>query len=182
MTDDIKDFARKAAYAARKAAHGAGQGRATDLLRQVLEQYAAQPLAGYMPIRTEIDPLSAMATHHGPVGVPVVSGAALPLEFHRWSPDCDMVAGAFGALVPRVPDVMQPRVLIVPMLAFDRQGYRLGYGGGFYDRTLEQLRRHGPIVAIGFAFSGQEVEEVPIEPTDQPMNLIVTQDEVIRLG
>ncbi|MGB8624384.1 MAG: 5-formyltetrahydrofolate cyclo-ligase, partial [Paracoccaceae bacterium] len=68
----------------------------------------------------------------------------------------------------------------VPLLAFDRRGFRLGYGGGFYDRTLEGLRAARPTLAIGFAYAGQEMDEVPTEPTDQPLDLIVTEDGVIR--
>jgi 5-formyltetrahydrofolate cyclo-ligase len=69
-------------------------------------------------------------------------------------------------------------VLIVPMLAWDRRGYRLGYGGGFYDRTLEGLRAKGPVLAIGFAFAAQEVEAVPTEPTDQRLDAVVTEKGV----
>ena len=88
--------------------------------------------------------------------------------------------GTFGALVPAKGDWIVPEVLIVPLLAFDRRGYRLGYGGGYYDRTLEVLRARGPVTAIGFAFAAQEVDEVPIEATDQPLDLIVTERGIIR--
>ena len=63
----------------------------------------------------------------------------------------------------------------MPLLAFDARGYRLGYGGGFYDRTLEGLRARGPVCAVGFAYGAQEVAQVPTEPTDQPLDLIVTE-------
>ena len=122
-----------------------------------------------------------MAAHGGVVGVPVIPGEARPLVFHRWHPDARMVAGAFGALVPEASQEVVPEVLIVPLLAFDRAGYRLGYGGGFYDRTLEGLRARGPVTAIGFAFAAQEVDRVPTEPTDQKLDLIVTERGVIRV-
>lgn len=93
-----------------------------------------------------------------------------------------MVAGEFGAQIPAVPDWLVPDVLIVPLVAFDRQGGRLGYGGGFYDRTLEQRRAQGPVLAIGFAFGAQEASELPLEPTDQWLDLIVTEAEVIAPG
>jgi 5-formyltetrahydrofolate cyclo-ligase len=115
------------------------------------------------------------------VGVPVIPGEAQPLVFHRWHPGARMVAGAFGALIPEVAEEVVPEVLIVPLLAFDRAGFRLGYGGGFYDRTLEGLRARGPVAAIGFAFAAQEVDRVPTEPTDQKLDLIVTERGVIRL-
>lgn len=170
-----KAAARTAAFAARRAAHAAGQGRAAELLAEELAPFAAEILAGYMPMRTEIDPLAAMAAHPGPVCVPVVLGPGQALAFRRWTPAARMVEGAFGALVPEEGDWLTPRVLIVPMLAFDARGYRLGYGGGFYDRTLEALRRAGPVTAIGFAFAAQELACVPTEPTDQPLDLIVTE-------
>jgi len=90
-------------------------------------------------------------------------------------------AGYLGALIPEVAEEVVPEVLIVPLLAFDRPGYRLGYGGGFYDRTLERLRARGPVTAIGFAFAAQEVDRVPTEPTDQKLDLIVTERGVIRV-
>ncbi|MCB1390818.1 MAG: 5-formyltetrahydrofolate cyclo-ligase [Rhodobacteraceae bacterium] len=174
--DATKAAARKAAFAARKAVFGTGRDAAAQAhLRAALAEYGAAPLSGYLPIRTEIDPTPAMAAHRGPVGVPVIPGAGMPLEFHLWTPGTPLVSGPFGAMVPAEGVAMVPRVLIVPMLAFDARGFRLGYGGGFYDRTLEGLRAAGPVTAIGFAFAAQEVEEVPIEPTDQPLDLIVTE-------
>lgn len=92
-----------------------------------------------------------------------------------------MEPGTFGASVPADSDWMVPEVLIVPLLAFDRLGGRLGYGGGFYDRTLQMLRLSGPVVAIGYAFAAQEDEELPLEPTDEPLDMIVTEREVIDL-
>lgn len=180
--DPIKAAARDAAFQTRKAAFaGRGPGDARHLA-DVVAGHAGKALSGYMPMRTEIDPLAAMAAHRGPVGVPVIEGKAIPLRFRAWSPSARMVAGVFGAQVPEAGDWVEPDVLIVPLLAFDRRGFRLGYGGGYYDRTLQLLRSRKPIVAIGFAFSAQEVAEVPIEPTDQRLDLIVTEAGVIRPG
>lgn len=177
MTDlaELKAAARKAAFAARKTAFALGQGDACAHLAAALMRFGAAPLAGYLPIRTEIDPRRVMAAHPGPVGVPVIPGNAQPLLFRGWHPEAKLVEGAFGAAIPESGAEITPRVLIVPLLAFDRRGYRLGYGGGFYDRTLELLRAKGPVTAIGFAFAAQEVAVVPTEPTDQPLDLIVTE-------
>ena len=181
----MKAAARKAAMAARKAAHAAGQGdaaiRLAQVLAEVLSGRGGQVLAGYMPMRTEIDPLPAMAAHAGPVCVPVIEAPGMPLRFRRWSPDAAMLEGAFGALVPAGGDWLEPDVLIVPLLAFDARLYRLGYGGGFYDRTLEDLRARRPVFAVGFAFAAQQVAEVPLEPTDQPLDAIVTENGVLTL-
>ena len=175
-----KAAARAEAFARRKLAHAAGQGTAAHLSR-VLAGHRGVSLAGYMAMRTEIDPVAAMqeAAAHGPVGVPVIMGAGQPLKFRTWDPDCVMIKGDFGALIPETGDWMEPEILIVPLVAFDRKGGRLGYGGGFYDRTLEMLRAKRPTLAIGFAYAQQEADGLPLEPTDQPLDLIVTQNGIL---
>lgn len=183
MTDltEIKAAARKAAFARRKAAFDAGPPAAAGRLSGVLAGFRGVPLSGYMPIRTEIDPLPAMAeaAAYGPVGVPVIQGAGRPLRFSRWTPEGPLKDGPFGAKVPETDDYFDPEILIVPLVAFDPQGGRLGYGGGFYDRTLEGLRAKRPTLAIGFAFDAQEAEALPLEPTDQPLDMIVTETRVL---
>jgi 5-formyltetrahydrofolate cyclo-ligase len=176
--DEVKKEARRAAFARRKVAFAARRGNEARLLAEVLAGHRGRAMSGFMPMRTEIDPLQAMAAHKGPVGVPVIMGKGLPLRFRLWAPDARMVEGEFGALVPESGDWIVPEVLIVPLLAFDRRGYRLGYGGGFYDRTLAALRAAGPITAIGFAFAAQEVDKVPTDATDQCLDLVVTEAEV----
>ncbi|MGZ9810662.1 5-formyltetrahydrofolate cyclo-ligase [Pseudoroseicyclus sp. H15] len=176
-----KAAARAEAFARRKAAfEAAGPGQAAQL-SALLAGHRGVPLAGYLPIRTEIDPLPAMAeaAAHGPVAVPIIEAPATPLRFARWEPEMTLVEGPFRTLRPEVLDWVTPEILIVPLLAFDRAGYRLGYGGGFYDRTLEKLRAEGPVLAVGFAFAGQE-GPVPVEVTDQPLDLIVTERGVIE--
>ena len=173
---------RRAAFTARKAAHGADRGGAAGVLSSVLAGYRSVPLAGYMPIRTEIDPLPAMAeaAAHGPVALPVIDDAGLPLRFSRWVPEGALRDGPFGAQVPLVDDFLEPEIVIVPLVAFTVAGARLGYGGGFYDRTLERLRTRRATLAIGFAYAAQQVDALPLEPTDQPLDMIVTERAVIE--
>ncbi|SOB99531.1 5-formyltetrahydrofolate cyclo-ligase [Rhodobacter sp. JA431] len=173
---ELKAAARKQAFARRKEAFAAGQGWACQHLTAALMRFGPAPLAGYMPIRTEIDPRRVMEGHSGPVGVPVILGPGRGLIFRKWTAQTPLIEGEYGAAIPQDGPEITPRVLIVPLVAFDRRGYRLGYGGGFYDRTLEALRAKGPTTAIGYAFSAQEIDEVPIEPTDQPLDLIVTEN------
>jgi len=175
-----KSGARKAAFARRKEAHQPGAATA-GYLSEVLAGYRGVPLAGYMAMRTEIDPTAAMeeAAAHGAVGVPVIMGEAQPLKFRLWEPDCTLIDGAFGAKIPENGGWMTPQIVIVPLVAFDRNGGRLGYGGGFYDRTLEKLRAAQPTMAIGFAYSAQEDINLPLEPTDQPLDLIITEQGII---
>ncbi|MEM1100113.1 MAG: 5-formyltetrahydrofolate cyclo-ligase [Pseudomonadota bacterium] len=178
---DIKAETRRAALARRKAAHGSPP--AAGHLSSFLAGFRGVPVAGYMPINTEIDPLPAMeeAAAHGPVAIPVIAGTGQPLTFARWEPGMALVEGPFKARIPAEPDFITPEIVIVPLLAFTRGGGRLGYGGGFYDRTLEALRAARPTLAAGFAYAAQEADELPLEPTDQPLDLIITEAEVIDL-
>ena len=184
MTDLIalKAEARATGFAARKLAFARGQGQAAEILADFLAQFAGKPLAGYMPMRTEIDPLPAMAAHQGAVGVPVILGPGQALKFREWTPGCAMTEGAFKAFIPVEGAWIEPAVVIVPLVAFDARGFRLGYGGGFYDRTLEGLRAGAGVVAVGFAFDGQEMPIVPIEETDQKLDFMVTESGVRAFG
>jgi 5-formyltetrahydrofolate cyclo-ligase len=180
-----KTIARQEAYARRKAAKALDlDGRAARHLARWLEPRRGQVLAGYMPIRTEIDPIGIMSdwTRDGKVGVPVIMGDAEPLTFRRWQMASKMIEGPFGAAIPERGEDLTPDILIVPLLAFDAEGARLGYGGGFYDRTLEQLRAVRPTIAVGFAFSAQRTRVLPVEPTDQPLDAIVTELGVMEFG
>lgn len=112
------------------------------------------------------------------VSFPVVTGRDQPLVFRKIEKNTNFVTGAFNILCP--PDdckAVKPEIVLVPLLAFDKTGYRLGYGGGFYDRTLAQLREESKILAVGFAFSEQEVEAVPVNQYDQKLDWIVTDKE-----
>ena len=136
-------------------------------------------VSAYMAIQTEIDPMPVMRRLHEDgrrLCLPVIQGHGLPLIFREWTPDSALIEGDFGALIPRGGAEVEPQILITPLVAFDASGARMGYGGGFYDRTLERLRRQRPTQAIGFAFAGQEVPRLPAEPTDQPLDAIVTEN------
>ena len=169
-----KADARRVAFAARKVAYAAGQGQAAELLADFLSEFKGKALSGYMAMRTEIDPMAAMMAHQGSVCVPVIISKGQALKFREWTPGSAMVSGEFGAEIPEGGVWIEPDVLIVPLLAFDAQGYRLGYGGGFYDRTLQGLRLRRPTFAVGFGFADQEVTGVPIDDTDQRLDAIVT--------
>ncbi|WP_298843398.1 5-formyltetrahydrofolate cyclo-ligase [uncultured Roseobacter sp.] len=186
MTADLtalKAAARKDGFARRKAAHAADRGTGAGHLSALLAGYRGVPLSGYMPIRTEINPLPAMeeASAHGPVGVPVITAAGAPLLFAGWEPGVAMTAGPFGAQVPADPVYFEPEIVIVPLVAFDGSGGRLGYGGGFYDRTLQMLRGRRATLAVGFAYAAQKTDNLPLEPTDQPLDLMVTDEGITDL-
>ncbi|MEL6479222.1 MAG: 5-formyltetrahydrofolate cyclo-ligase [Pseudomonadota bacterium] len=183
---EAKARLRKTALAARKAAHLSGSGAAEAARDHLLASRlltGAGVIAGYRPIRSELDPTPLMETLHVAghrVAVPVIQGAGLALKFAAWAPGCAMTEGAFGAEVPADPVWLTPDLVIAPLVAFDRRGRRLGYGGGFYDRSLEVLRADAPVRAIGFAYAAQEVPNLPAEPTDQTLDAIVTEAGLLR--
>jgi 5-formyltetrahydrofolate cyclo-ligase len=111
--------------------------------------------------------------------LPRMQGRGRPLVFHRWAPGDPLQPGPFQVMQPSpdAPHVI-PAIMLTPLLAFDAAGYRLGWGGGFYDRTIaEQRARGGPLQVVGYAFACQEVEQVPREPFDQRLDLVVTERE-----
>jgi 5-formyltetrahydrofolate cyclo-ligase len=140
-------------------------------------------VSGYWPLEGELDirPLLHQIHEAGhPIGLPVVQAKGQPLVFRRWTPGTPLVQGSFKVMTPPegAPEV-EADVLLVPLLAFDRAGFRLGYGGGFYDRTLEKRRREAhsghPVLAIGIAFAAQETDGLPRGPFDQQLDWIVTE-------
>lgn len=184
----LKAWLRKELYARRKAAHEDADAKgplANARLQQLIGDPGGKVVAGYRPIRSEIDPtptMTALCEAGVRVAVPVIEAKDSPLLFHEWTPDCEMIEGAFGAEVPANAVKLFPVILITPLVGWDRQGWRLGYGGGFYDRSLEQLRSHRPVTAIGFAYAEQELGEAPRERTDQRLDAIVTDKEVVDIG
>jgi 5-formyltetrahydrofolate cyclo-ligase len=146
-----------------------------------------EAISAFWPLADELDTrplINALAARGHQIGLPVVTKKGQPLLFRLWAPGTELVQGNFRVLTPppEAPEVV-PSLLIVPLLAFDRAGYRLGYGGGFYDRTLHKLRdAGGQVLAVGVALSAQEVPAVPRDDTDQPLDWIVTEREAIAIG
>lgn len=189
MTDltALKSAAREAAFTRRGETHRAEDAPTRNLaankkLMDVIAAHTGKIIGAYMPMRSEIDPLPAMTdlAETSQIAVPVIEANGQPLKFALWTPDTTMTMGTFGARIPADCQWVEPEVLIAPLVAFDRAGGRLGYGGGFYDRTLEGLRAKRPTLAIGFAWAAQEAADLPLEDTDQPLDYIVTENEVIR--
>lgn len=136
-------------------------------------------VAGYWPMRDELDPrptLSELSARGCRIALPAVIGYGQPLVFRAWESDEPLQDGPFGTIQPgEEADVLEPQLLLVPMVAFDRSGRRLGYGGGFYDRTLAALRGRFAVQAIGIAYADQEVESVPAGPEDARLDGVVTE-------
>ena len=176
-----KKAMRKTAFAARKlACSDSNAALACAHLTGFLERFEGrQVVAGYMAIQTEIDPARALHDLYDRghrICLPVIQGHAMPLIFREWTPDSAMIEGDFGALIPRGGALLVPDVAVVPLVAFDAHAHRLGYGGGFYDRTLEILRRdNSRLTAVGFASSAQAVDQIPVDENDQPLDAIITE-------
>lgn len=178
-----KASARRQAALVRAELHGksaveAGQAVASYGTR-CLGEGQGRVIAGYHAYRTELDvtPLMRVLGASGWVtALPVIAARDAPLGFRRWAVGDDTAAGMYGIQVPVAQaEVVTPDIVLMPMLAFDGQGYRLGYGGGFYDRTIEQLRLEGRVAAIGVAFAGQQVHFVPHGCKDQALDWVLTE-------
>jgi 5-formyltetrahydrofolate cyclo-ligase len=143
-----------------------------------------QTIACYWPIRDEMDckpVLTKLMDDSWRVCLPVVGAAGSPLTFRLWEAGQPLYPAGFGTLEPAdTAPLATPDVVLMPLLGFDRTGTRLGYGGGYYDRTLEQLKRRPKIV--GYAFSAQEISDIPREPHDVPLDILVTENGVIRFS
>jgi len=142
-------------------------------------------VGGYWPMAGEMDVRPALVLL-GRVGcltvLPEVVEKNRPLRFRAWVPGEDLEEGPHGTAHPLVSaPVMRPDVVIVPLLSFDRAGYRLGWGGGYYDRTLQVLRKTGDVVAVGAAYGAQEVEQVPRDEFDQALDWVITEKEAIKI-
>jgi len=178
--DDAKRAMRAERMAARAGHEPTAAGKALTAL--VLRHCPPPPgavVSGFWPLDGEIDirPL-LLALHAGghPIVLPVTPRRGLPLSFRLWRPGDPMVAERFGTMRP-TGEERSPTFLLVPLLAFDRRGGRLGYGAGYYDRTLALL---SPRFALGCAFAAQEVPEVPMGPRDVRLDAVATELEVIR--
>jgi 5-formyltetrahydrofolate cyclo-ligase len=187
--DQAKRALRGEAAARRREAAASDDGGAGELLAARFLDAVPVPegatVSGYWPIRGEIDVtplLLALAARGHPVALPVVAAAGRPLVFRAWREGDAMEAGPYGISEPLASaPALIPQILLVPLLAFDRAGYRLGYGGGFYDRSLAALRGMGTVVAVGAAWAAQEVAEVPRGSLDQRLDWVVTEREAIRI-
>lgn len=185
-----KAEARKIASLIRKTAHELARDAAP--LQLAALAFPVKPSAqhkivsAFFPYKSEIDTrphLGRLAGEGWTTCLPIVIALGEPLIFRRWMPGQPTMPGTWG--IPRPLDdapLLEPDVLLVPMLAFDAKGFRLGYGGGFYDRTLETLRGKKKILAIGVAYAAQQVDSVPRGPHDQPLDFIMTEKEVFACG
>jgi len=158
---------------------------ADHLFRALGPRLQGTVLSGYLEIGDELSVSVAMERHRtngGQCALPVVTEADVPLGFRQWSPNGELENGPFRTRHPAAgsPEVT-PEVLLVPLLAFDIAGYRVGWGAGFYDRTLSVLRDRGEVIAVGAAYSAQRVDRVPRDRHDQPLDWVITERDAIQI-
>ena len=133
----------------------------------------------YYAVKSEMNPLvliDYLETQGKITSLPVVVGQNSPLIFKSWSPGKDIVVGHYGIPVPDNDQIVTPDLVICPLLAYDAKGMRLGYGGGFYDRTIKHLRRNKKTRYMGLAFSEQKsYQDLPSEAHDVPLDAVLTE-------
>ncbi|MBD8906453.1 5-formyltetrahydrofolate cyclo-ligase [Methylorubrum zatmanii] len=160
-----------------------GALRAAEAILAIPELGDAPLVGVFWPIRSEIDPrplMQRLFARGQRVALPKVTKQGL--VFREWRAGEELVRGGFGLSEPRddLPP-LDPTALIVPLAAFDRAGQRIGYGAGYYDQAIERLSKNGPVLTIGIAFSVQEIDRVPAEPHDRPLDHLVTETGPVPL-
>jgi 5-formyltetrahydrofolate cyclo-ligase len=182
---DTKAALRQQAIAHRDALPRRERQQAAEIIaaREFPRAVAGMIVSGFMPLKSEISPLPLMrkvAAAGAQLALPVVAGRGKPLVMRAYAFGDELAAGQWGIRQPKpeAPEVA-PDILIVPLLAFDRAGHRLGYGAGYYDMTISSLRANKPVTAIGIAYAAQEIDAVPITARDARLDLVLTEREVM---
>jgi len=186
--EDAKAALRREALARRDALPRELRAAAAEAIAARPFPLAIEPgavVSGFMPMKSEINPIPLMrklADAGATLALPVVAGKGKPLIMRAWSLGEPLASGVWGIREPG-PDAREvfPDILLVPLLAFDRRGHRIGYGAGYYDMTIAALRARKSVVAVGIAFAAQEITQVPTTPRDARLDLVLTEREVIDL-
>ncbi len=183
---DPKVQLRRAALNARRKVHSARAILAASALTERLcaeLECDGKTIAGYWPLGDEIDcrpALEKFVSQGIEVALPVVAGQGQVLIFRNWTPGEPLETGPFGTSHPAANAPMcSPDILLLPLVAFDNIGQRLGYGAGYYDRTLAELRNRSQVLAIGIAYDEQEIEPIPAGRHDQRLDAVVTDQRAL---
>ena len=152
---------------------------AESLISHFPSELSQNVIAGYAPIGDELNlwPLLTHLRETGRIiGFPVTGPKPSPLTFREWTKNCEMDCDKYGIQYPKNGAIINPTLILMPLLAFTASGDRLGYGGGYYDRTLAELRIAGEIFACGVAYAGQEVDSLPTDAHDEGLDGVLTED------
>jgi 5-formyltetrahydrofolate cyclo-ligase len=186
--DQRKVTVRRESVARRDAIPPAERAKAAERIAARPFPVAIAPgaiVSGFSPLKSEINPVPLMrklADAGARLALPVVAGRGKPLIMRAWAFGEPLDRGVWGIREPKAeaPEVA-PDILLVPLLAFDRQGRRLGYGAGYYDMTIAKLRAMKGVLAVGIAYAAQEIDAVPVTPRDARLDLVLTEHETIDL-
>ena len=186
--DELKAALRKTAFARRDALPAGDRQSAAETIAARPFPLPVQPgmiVSGFSPLKTEINPLPLMrklAAAGAGLALPVIVGRGKPLIMRAYAFGQELNAGVWGIREPKAdsPEV-DPDIMIVPLVAFDRRGHRIGHGAGYYDMTINRLRAMKPVVAVGIAYAVQEFDEVPTTSRDARLDLVLTERDVIDL-
>jgi len=186
--EDSKAALRIEAQARRDALPVAARKAAAETIAARKFPLAVAPgtiVSGFMPLKSEINPLpllQRLADAGAQLALPVVAGRGKPLIMRAWQWGEPLAAGVWGIREPK-PEAaeVEPDILLVPLLAFDRAGHRIGYGAGYYDLTIARLRARKPVTAIGIGFAAQEIAKIPATVRDARLDLVLTEREAIDL-
>ncbi len=185
---DLKSIIRKDAMLRRDALPADARAAAAETIAARAFPLDVKPgvvVSGFFPLKTEISPLPLMrrlAAAGAQLALPVIDGRGKPLVMRAFAFGDELASGQWGIREPK-PEAAEvaPDILLVPLLAFDRTGHRIGYGAGYYDMTIAKFRDVKSIVAAGIAFAAQEIEQVPVTPRDARLDLVLTEREIIDL-
>jgi len=184
--DELKVELRKAALARRNAMSAEQRHAAAEAIAARAFPIPIAPgviVSGFSPLKSEIDPLPLMrklAAAGAQLALPVVAGRGKPLIMRSYAFGQPLNAGIWGIQEPAEDAAeVEPDIVIVPLVAFDRKGHRIGYGAGYYDMTINRLRQRNPVVAVGMGYSVQEVPEAPATSSDARLDLVLTERDVI---
>jgi 5-formyltetrahydrofolate cyclo-ligase len=139
-------------------------------------------VGGYYPVNFEIDDLELLKKFEKNkfnISLPVIK-KNFQMDFYKWSFSDPLKVNKYGIPEPETKNIVYPDVLLVPLVAFDKNLNRLGYGGGYYDRLIKKLSKKKKIMKIGLAFSAQKIDKVPINMYDQKLDYIVTNKYIVK--
>jgi len=184
--DELKGAHRREALARRDALPAEIRAAAAQVIAERPFPIPVPPnaiVSGFMPLKSEINPIPLMrklSDAGARLALPAVAGKGKPLIMRAFAIGDTLASGVWGIREPKpdAPEVL-PDVLLVPLLAFDRRGHRIGYGAGYYDMTIAALRARKIVVAVGIAFAAQEIGEVPTTPRDARLDLVLTERGII---
>ncbi len=183
--EKLREIARKNRQEADAADDGMAARRVAAQVIMLPELDHLKSVAGYYSIKDELDCIVTLKALHAArfeLSLPTIVSSDAPLEFRSWDLKSALSDGPFGTKEAS-GDTVTPNVVLVPLLAFDENGSRLGYGGGYYDRSIEKLRQENPdLVTIGIAYENQKLARITVDSYDQPMDMVVTEKTTYRFN